>query len=192
MAAAPIRGHNVGMRRAGVLSLCALMLAGCATIVPEDLQGRVNREVSAQELLAAPERYLGQVVMLGGDIVQVRTTGAESEVVVLERPLAREEPLFTDRSAGRFLIQHAGLLDPAQYAVGRRVTAVGTVVEPVTRQDGQHTSRYAVVDARVLKLWPPVVAAQSPYAYYPYADPFWYDPWFRYPYWYRHPRFYRR
>jgi outer membrane lipoprotein len=180
------------MKRAGPIALVTLALAACATIVPDDLRGVVNREVSGERLIAAPERHRGEVVMVGGDIIQVRTVDGVSDVEVLQRPLAGEEPVLTDRSGGRFLIRHAGVLDPVEYSTGRRVTVIGTVLDPVTRQDGAHTVTWPVVESRVLKLWPRAALARSPY---PYAYDPWYDPWYPYPGWWSgayYHRFYRR
>src|SRR5437867_728094 len=140
--------------KAGVPLLLVLLLTGCASVVPEDLAGTVNRQVSGADLMRDPERYRGQTVVLGGEILQVRNSGGEAEVEVLERPLSFEEPVLGDQSAGRFLIRHAGFLDPAVYAVGRRVTVVGTVVGQVERKMGDVGYRYPVVESRRLKLWP--------------------------------------
>jgi outer membrane lipoprotein len=172
------------MRRVWVLVL-AVVVSGCATIVPPDLAGRLNRRLSAQELLSAPEQYAGQVVMIGGEILSVRNTPGGAELEILQRALELEEPMFTDRTAGRFLARHPGFLDPAVYEVGRRVTIVGVVAAPVERKIDEVDHRYAVIDAQKVQLWP---AQTWPSRYYRYPPPYWADPyWYGYPYWWYGP-----
>ena len=158
-----------------------LALAGCVTVVPSDLAGQVNRQVSGGQLIAEPERYRGQLVVVGGEIIAVNSAPGTTELELLERPLEFDEPVFTDRSGGRFLVRHAGFLDPVVYAVGRRLTVVGTVAEAAERKIGEMSYRYPVVDARHLELWPIKTAFRN-YGPYPGYDPFWG------PYWYRDPR----
>lgn len=178
--------------------LPALALAGCATIVPAELASRVDRSVSGADLIRAPEQYRGQTVVIGGEILHVQNMAGESEIEILERPLEYEEPLLTDHSAGRFLVRHKGFLDPAVYAVGRRVTVVGTVQGDVQRKIGDVDYRYPVLESHRLEIWPLETAASRysrypPYWYDPFWDPFWYgDPfWYRGPFWYR-SRFWHR
>ena len=172
------------MRWRAVPLALGLALAGCASIVPEELAGQVNRGVTGADLIRDPERYRGQTILVGGVILMVRNGPGASEVEILERPLEREEPAITDRSAGRFLIHSSEFLDPAVYAVGRRVTVVGTVVNAVERKIGDVDYRYPVVESRRLKLWPLETVASR---YYPYP-PYWYDPFwgplrYRDPFW---------
>ncbi len=167
----------------GLMPALALGLAGCYSIVPQELADTVNRNVSGADLIREPERYLGDTVVVGGVILMVWNRPGQSELEILERPLEREEPAITDHSAGRFLIHSREFLDPAVFAVGRRVTVVGTVGTDVERKIGDVDYRYPVVESRVLKLWPLETAPR----YYGYP-PYWYDPFWG-PYWYRDPFF---
>ena len=161
-----------------------LVLAGCASIVPQELADQMNRGVTGADLIRDPERHHGRTILVGGVILMVRNSPGASEVEILERPLEREAPAITDRSAGRFLIHSSEFLDPAVYAVGRRVTVVGTVVNAVERKIGEADYRYPVVESRRLKLWPLEIAV-SRYDPYPpcWYDPFWGPFWCRDPFW---------
>lgn len=179
------RVQNEGMPALPIL-VALLLLAGCASIVPEELEGTVNRSVTGAGLIRDPEGYRGQTVVVGGAILLVHNRAGESEIEVLERPLEREEPLITDRSAGRFLIRSTEFLDPVVYEVGRRVTVVGTVAGVVERRIDDVTYRYPVVESRRLELWPLATGVSRAYPY----PPWWYDPfWGPYggPFWYRDP-----
>ncbi len=166
------------------------VLAGCASIVPPELAGQVNRRVTGADLLGDPERYSGQTVLAGGEILLVRNTPGQTELEILERPLRYEEPMLSDRSAGRFLIRQRGFLDPAVYAVGRRVTVVGTVTGVEQRKIGDVDYRYPVLESRRLKLWPLQMAYYPNlfYRYDPVWGPCWYGEPFCDPFWLRpHP-----
>ena len=154
-------------------------LAGCASIVPPELVGQVDRQVTGADLLREPLRYVGRTILVGGEFLLVHNIPEQTELEILERPLRYEEPMVTDRSAGRFLIRQPGFLDPAVYAVGRRVTVVGTVTGVERRKIGEVEYQYPVLESRRLKLWP----LQT--AYYPYP-PSWYDPFWG-PCWYGEP-----
>jgi outer membrane lipoprotein len=172
------------MKRLGLLLLAGVVLAGCSTLVPPDLRDRFNRRLKGPEILGEPGRYRGQVVMMGGEIIGVRNTPDATELELLERPLEDEEPMLSDRSAGRFLARQPGFLDPAVYEVGRRVTVVGIVADPVDRKIGEVDHRYAVLDARRIQLWP------ERYYGHRYPPPYWAHPYWGfysywgYPYWY--------
>jgi outer membrane lipoprotein len=104
-----------------------LALAGCTTVVPAPLRDEVNRGVSGGALIAAPDQFRGETILVGGEILSVRDAEPGSELEILERPLEMEMPMFTDQSAGRFLVRHREPLNPAVFTTGRRVTVVGTV-----------------------------------------------------------------
>jgi outer membrane lipoprotein len=65
------------------------------------------------------------------------------------RPQSDSNPL------GRFILERAGYLEPATYAEGRRITAVGTVTGTRAGQVGDSDYNYPVITARQLYLWPP-------------------------------------
>lgn len=190
-------GRPVGWRhdsRAIWLWLLLPALGGCATLVPSELASVVNRSVSGADLIHDPDRHRGETIVVGGEILLVQSVAGESEVEVLERPLEFEEPVLTERSAGRFLIRHTGFLDPAEYSAGLRVTVVGRVAGAVERRLGDGDYRYPVVESKQLKLWPleTAVTRRYPYPAYrydPYWGPFWYRDPFWDPFWHRFRRF---
>jgi len=187
----------MGAMRRGWRLLLVIALSGCATIVPPELADRLARDVSGRDVIADPLKHRGAVVMMGGVILGVRSDQQMTEIELLERPLEDEEPVMTDRTAGRFLARQPGFLDPAAYGVGRRVTVVGTVADPVDRKLGEVEQRDVVIDAQRIHLWPErtyVYRYPPPYWGYPYywgyfywGSPYWYDPFWD-PFWHRHRR----
>jgi len=138
-----------------MLLLLAALLASCAAppISPQ-VMGQVNREIGMAQLAANPEAYIGQVVLLGGRIVQTRNLPQATEVEVLQSPLNDDErPEGGDVSEGRFLIRLPGYADPAVYAPGRLITVAGRVTGVERRPLGEIEYRYPVLEALDTHLW---------------------------------------
>lgn len=168
----------------------AIALAGCASTFPKETLRDVNRSLSVAELRRAPEAYLNEKVMLGGEILATRPKVGETEIEVLSRPLGDDErPDRTDRSGGRFLIRTQEFLDPAVYANGRRITVVGRVAGAEERPINELPYRYPVISADQLRLWSREAVSPYPYPRYQFGFGFGHGPFFwrygrPYPYYY--------
>ncbi len=161
--------------------LVAMTLAGCASVIPEDVLVAADRGITLPGIRSRPQHYLGRTVLLGGEILQVTPKQGQTEVEVLERPLGRRDrPQETDESRGRFLVMMDGFLDPAVYRAGREVTVVGEVRGLAERPIGEVMYGFPILQGRYLYLWPdrpPIVYERT------WPDPYWsHDPWF----WHRH------
>jgi len=156
----------------------AVLLSGCATAFPDDLRRTVNRAVTVTELRQNPTAYLGQRVMIGGEILVTRPMPADTEVELLSKPLESDDrPQRGDVSDGRVLVTTAQFLDPAVYAEGRRITVIGTVTGEEERKVGELSYRYPVVSVISIHLWPrDVVVPPYPPAWPYYPWPYYY-PW---------------
>lgn len=163
--------------RVTLVSMLSLVLMGCASVVPKDLQGAADRALTLSEIRQRPQQSLGRTVILGGEILQVTPKAEQTEVEVLERPLgSRDRPQQTDESRGRFVVMMDGFFDPAVYRIGREVTIVGEVRGVITRAIGEVMYTFPVLQGGYLYLWPQRVV------YGPiWPDPFWADNW-----WFRH------
>src|SRR3989442_3932400 len=68
--AGPARAQcNMWCRRWSLLVVPAL--AGCASIVPPELVGQVDRQVTGADLLREPLRYVGRTILVRGEILLV-------------------------------------------------------------------------------------------------------------------------
>jgi outer membrane lipoprotein len=179
--------------------------AGYERLVPADLRQQIDRSVTYPELKADPEKYEGRVVMLGGIVLSAKRRQDQTEIEVLELPLAGGVVPVADRtrSEGRFLAVKKEFLDPATVRVGAPITVIGQVKGTAVRTLDDTTYTYPVLE--ILKLtdwektrmpyesygWP----SPYPYARYPYYgyygrywDPFYYDGFYPYyPYIYAVP-----
>ncbi len=162
-------------RRLPALILTALLLGACASHVPETIRTAPDREISIRAVQHAPQRYLGDQVRWGGDIITIENRADETWVEVLARPLGYAgEPDSSANSSGRFLARFSDFLDPAIYTPERKITVRGRLERTLVRPIGEHPYRFPLVQVETHHLWP------KP----PEGDALWNDPWYLYPYGY--------
>jgi outer membrane lipoprotein len=152
-----------------------IAVSGCAVISRSVMKDALT-DVSFSQLRAAPDRYRGQTVVLGGHIIAVRNEARQTVLVVLQSPLGfRQEPQPPDKSEGRFLLKTDGFLDPEVYAKGRALTVAGRV-EGQTRENIDDVPYdYLVLEAREIHLWE---REEDLYRNRPIYPPPIYDPWY--------------
>ncbi|HEV8458005.1 MAG TPA: Slp family lipoprotein, partial [Methylomirabilota bacterium] len=133
----------------------SLILGGCVSAFPEQALRSVNRALSVAELRADPKTYVGQRMILGGEVLATRPRVGETEIEVLSRILRGDNsPERSDQSEGRFLVKTTQFLDPAVYAPGRRLTVIGMVTGEEERMIGELPYRYPMISAERIQLWP--------------------------------------
>jgi outer membrane lipoprotein len=175
------------LQRFFLLAAVALFMISCSPI-----SRQVQREaldVPFGELMKESERYEGELVLLGGYIIQTRVMANQTRVVVLQAPLTRaDRPRGKDRAQGRIIVIYDGYLDPEVYERNRAVTIAGTVVGRETENEDLCPYGCLVVRSREIYLWPEERYYQPPF-YGRYYDPFWDQPFYPYrrPFHPRHP-----
>lgn len=163
-------------------TLVILSAVGCVSPFSKEIRQRVNKEINFQALLADPNSCRGQVVMIGGRILETAPKEGRTELTVLQQPLGIDyAPSSGDEYGGRFLLIVQGFLDPAVYSPGRKITAAAEVGGSEARPLGEKSYVYPVLKALELKLWPPPPTVYQ----YPFQDPFWGPPWG--PFWWPPP-----
>jgi outer membrane lipoprotein len=166
------------MRIARVASgiLIVAVFAGCGGVVSKEVRREAVPLGGFEELRAEPDRYRGQTVILGGEIIETRNRAGETVLVVLEKPLqSGDRPRGTDASGGRFLARFSRYLDPVVFEKGRKVTVAGTVLGTDTEKVGDAPYTYVVLEGKELHLWREPEPSRYPYPYDPWW-PWWYDP----------------
>lgn len=161
------------------------LITACSVMTPA-LEQAAGEQAPFDHLLARPDYYTGQTVILGGYVLEVRNEPEQTRLVLIQTPLgAGREPKSQDLSQGRIIATMKGFLDPEVYAKGRKVT-LGGKVSGGSRVDPQpEPYPYVGIEASEIYLWPRPAPAGNAY----YWPPYWYDPWWGYyPYpWYGHP-----
>ena len=165
--------------------IAGLGLAGCAgvPVVPPDLQEKIERKVSFQQIKSSPLSYKGTFIVVGGAVLSVKALKADgTRIEVLQLPLYGDyEPQGRlTESGGRFLAFHKEFLDPATIPVGTRVTVVGEATGSMTLMLDEIEYVYPTFDIASLTIWPPKLPAYW-FRPYPYFGAYWGTYWG--PYW---------
>lgn len=125
-------------------------------VVPEDLERKIEKEITFEEVKKNPEGYKGKRLLVGGEIIEVRNLQDKTEIEILQKPLGRDRaPLNVDESDGRFVLIHPSFLDPSVFRSGRRLTAVGWVEGSRAERVGQAETVQPVLQSEHIHLWPP-------------------------------------
>jgi outer membrane lipoprotein len=176
------RATSVTKIIAAVLSILGVVGCGGVPVVPPDLQQKIKRDVSFQQIKDSPLSYKGQFVVVGGTALSVKPLKQNgTQIEVLQLPLTSDdEPQgrLTD-SHGRFLAFHKEFLDPATIPTGTRVTVVGEVTGSTTQMLDEVEYAYPTIDIASLTVWPPKLPALwfHPYPYFgAYWGPYWGPP----------------
>ena len=158
--------------------------------VPPELEQQIDASVAFADLRAAPDNYLGRVIMVAGVVIKSKRTENRTEIEVLQLPAEGGGPSTTERtrSEGRFLAFREEFLDPATLPPGTPVTVVAVVTGSTTRplDDSEYT--YPLLDIKHLTDWSTVASQRSGSgaagSYGPYYSPFgyWGRPYGYYPY----------
>jgi outer membrane lipoprotein len=138
-----------------LLGIClVLLMFGCATGISQQARSQVTYHGSFSELQGAVDRHRGEIIILGGKIIETKGYQSASEITVLQLPLDRRgRPEDGDRSEGRYLVRSGQFLDPAIYEKGTLLTVVGRLSGSEVRSVGGFPYVYPVVEPIELKSW---------------------------------------
>ncbi|MEJ2656235.1 MAG: Slp family lipoprotein [Desulfobacterales bacterium] len=137
----------------GIFSI--IILAGCAAGISQQARSKVTYTGTFSALQKTPNLYKGEVVMLGGRIIEVQTSSSLTELTVLQLALDTSgRPVNPDQSGGRFIIQSKKFLDPALYQKNMLLTVVGTLKGSKVLPIGGFDYAYPLVEPIEIKVWP--------------------------------------
>ena len=164
------------------LKVCCLVIlgglaGGCAPAVSQ-MPGRAIPSPVFEDLKAHPEKYRGQMLILGGLIMSVQPYKNGSLLWVDQRPLdPGNRPLRNSASGGSFAVASDEWLNSAFYVPKREVTVAGVVEGTMDKGP--------LLKARQITL-----GEYEPWEEWLYPIPrHWYDYDPRMEYWYTHPYF---
>ena len=137
-----------------IIMFLVLHTTGCATGISQQIRSQVTYHGSFSELRANIGKYAGDVVMLGGKVIETQGSQTGSEISVLQLTLDRRgRPKDADQSEGRYLIRSGQFFDPAIYEKGTLLTVVGTLRGSEVRPVGGFQYDYPIVEAIEVKPW---------------------------------------
>lgn len=154
-------------------TLLLLIAAGCSRyeVIPTHLANNINREASYEQIKASPDKYYGQLIVWGGEVLKATRDTNRTVVEILQLPLNNDLTPLDSRTAsqGHFLAydNRGEIIDPAILQKGTRVTVVGEVKGVEKTTVDQTTDEYPMLAIRDMTVWdrrtPP-----SSYGYYGY------------------------
>ncbi|MDH4203890.1 MAG: Slp family lipoprotein [Desulfobacteraceae bacterium] len=132
-----------------------MFVMGCAAGISQHSRSKVTYTGTFSALQKTPDVYKGEVIMLGGRIIETKTSPSLSELTVLQLALDTSgRPVNPDQSEGRFIVQTKQLLDPAVYQKDMLLTVVGTLKGSKVGSIGGFEYIYPIVELIEIKLWP--------------------------------------
>ena len=159
------------------ISICIVLLAGCASNIPDGIRISLPDAPTVAEVRLNVDLYLGKQVRWGGQLASVKNETNRSLLEIVSRNLYRGgRPQQSDYSAGRFLAILPGFIDPAIYSEEREITIFGTITGSTSGEIGNFNYQYPVVSVAQHALWQPIPERHYHSNSYPWYDP-WYDPW---------------
>jgi starvation-inducible outer membrane lipoprotein len=123
-------------------------------IIPADLREKVRWNIGLRDLKRESQMAQGQLVLLGGEILDVRTSVDEDAIEVLQRPLdSWDRPILMGESEGRFVVRVSKqIASSSRYQEGQPLTVVGEVTGEVEARPGKDLPS-PVLLSRYLLLW---------------------------------------
>ena len=117
-----------------------LLAGGCnrTEIIPERLEGKVDRDLRYADIKNNPKAYQGKLMLAGGKVLSAQRKQDGTHIVVLQIPLSEDLiPAGPETvSKGRFVVIDRGggqITDPAIFDDGNtRITVVGKVLDSAT------------------------------------------------------------
>ncbi len=150
----------------------AVALAGCGPAVSTNLQRQAGPQRSFAELAAQPDTFKGRVVILGGEVMEVRPQGSGSLMAVDQRDLNGHFYPAGNPSGGTFLVESDQWLSPEKYQPKSKVTVAGVV-------QGQR-DRSPVLKVKEIHFWEGPTWEKwyypVPREWYPPELEYWYTP----------------
>ncbi len=143
-----------------VISLVTVFaLMGCGAS-PLKLDG-VSRTITPQ-MVKTNNTYEGKKVAWGGLVIKTDVLKKVTQIEVLAYPLNEDgEPVRNAAAQGRFLINHPGFLEPADYAAGRWISVVGEINHIHLGKVGEAEYTFPVIVAQQLHLWSDSASSDS-------------------------------
>ena len=118
-----------------VLSGFVLFSYGCTNrpnVVPERLEGKVDRNLRFATIKPNPESYKGTLMLLGGQVLSSEPVKDGTKFELMQIPLSDDKiPAGNEaESKGRFVVidRHGKISDPSIFNPEKRITIVGEVL----------------------------------------------------------------
>ena len=170
-----------------------LVLGACASKIPPNIREAPLNAPGISQVRADPGTFIESRIRWGGAILSLDHSADKSRLSIVTFPLNDDgKPVAQGGSAGRFIAEVEGFLEPTIYSKDRDITIIGDLQGIETQRIGGFDYEYPVVAVDEFYLWPKktVQTGYNRGYYYPYYRPYYpFYPWHFYHFHYhRHKR----
>ena len=152
-----------------------LVLGACASKIPPNIREAPLNAPAISQVRADPDSFIGSRVRWGGAILSLENSADKSRISIVTFPLSSDgKPVAKGGSAGRFIAEVEGFLEPAIYNKDRDITIVGIIQHVETQRVGGYDYDYPVVAVDEFYLWleKPLQTDYNRGYYHPYYRPY--------------------
>lgn len=146
-----------------------LLLSGCAHVMSEANLKLADQSIRYADLSGNPDAYVGKIVLVGGIVAGVKSSGDVAMLEVTQLDLLKNGvPDEDSRSGGRFLALSSDLVDPMIYRTGKLVTIIGEVKGRKVQKLESVDYPYPLISVKELRLFraeEPLATSDNPYQY---------------------------
>ena len=142
----------------GLAFVVTILCSGCITpsYVPPSLWSEVDQDLTFAQIQQSPDRYVGHLVLLGGEVASSTQFQDGTWIQVLQLPLYGLEAPWWDRSTseGSFLATWTESPDERALSPGTLISMVGKVTGSRTVPNDNSNPPYPSLQITHLKVWP--------------------------------------
>jgi len=145
---------------AACLAVALVSVTGCnrKEVIPERLEGRVDRDVRYADVKTDPQGYRGKLMLAGGKVLSAERQQDGTKIEVLQIPLSEDLiPTGQDsESKGRFIVidRTGKISDPAVLQDDKkRITVVGEVMGTTTVRIDESQQQVPQLEAKNVTVW---------------------------------------
>lgn len=165
-----------------------LLIGGCnrQEVIPERLEGQVDRHLRYVQVKENPDTYRGKLMLAGGEVLSATRLQEGTRIEVLQIPLSSDLVPEGDPSTskGRFVAMdmRKNVMDPIVLEGNKLITVVGEVVGSSTIKIDQVEIQVPKLEVKYITVWDR--DRLEPYAGfgYPYSYGRGYRSYYGYPY----------
>lgn len=150
-------------RHVSFLLLSILLLTACA-VTPKFDTSAMDLSITPTQAINEAESLRGTAVLWGGVIIASSNLKQQlTQFEILAYPLANnQQPDVEQKPLGRFIAQHQGYLETADYAQGRLITIAGSLQGTRQGRVGDSEYTYPLLTVNSLQLWSRAGTVQGP------------------------------
>lgn len=146
---------HIKFRSTLLILLLSTLISSCATTSKFDIS-QTNKALTPNIVSAEPDINIGQTVLWGGTILDIKNLKDTTQLEILAYPLNSSHRPMQDKSPlGRFLIIHTGYLEPATYVQGAQLSVMGIIGKNKSAKVGDSKYVYSVINSTQMHLWNP-------------------------------------